>query len=206
MSIRVSFERGLLDVYPSSSGLPYNAPLLSQLAQRVQCKPHCFSFVTIFNNLFISYCSSNSRIMASDGDKILVYHDKTHSMYIITNHPTVIERRHRRERLEGIRESVNRFDHHLFSPTDLKECCIQHERMPLESEPKPLYFTPYEASILDTDYEVLLDWYPELEQPNPESRANDLVWYIREYLKHCKLPEDEMSPPGSVYQESAFPI
>lgn len=72
----------------------------------------------------------------------------------------------------------------------------------LEDEPKPLYFTPYKAPILVTDYEALLYWYPELEQPNPGSRANDLVWYIREYLKRCKLPEDEMLPPGSVYQES----
>lgn len=56
----------------------------------------------------------------------------------------------------------------------------------LEDEPKPLYFTPYEAPILVTDYEAILYWDPELEQPNPGSRANDLVWYIREYLKRLK--------------------
>ncbi|OJJ80188.1 uncharacterized protein ASPGLDRAFT_135390 [Aspergillus glaucus CBS 516.65] len=122
---------------------------------------------------------------------LIFYHNKKDVIEAVSHPATIAERTRCRRQL----------DHSLPTPEDLKERHIRHERMPLEEESKPLYLTPYEATIENTNNQRLVNWYPKLEADDDHySCASFLTWYLREYFLSYNLPKGDLIPSGSRYR------
>ncbi|ODM15551.1 hypothetical protein SI65_09154 [Aspergillus cristatus] len=133
--------------------------------------------------------------------KPVYYHNnKKGKIETISDTATIDERARRRNQLADIKTFLDQLDHYLLTPEDLTGCHIRHERMSLEEDPKPLYFTPYEGPIEETENDVLLGYYAKCEPDDDHyTRAYCFMWYLREWFNSSNLPDREHFLPGARY-------
>ncbi|BCR85952.1 uncharacterized protein ACHE_21410S [Aspergillus chevalieri] len=109
---------------------------------------------------------------------VYYYKNKKGKIETISDTANTDERARRRNQLADIKTFLDQLNHYLLTPEDLMGC-QRHERMSLEEDPKPLYFTPYEGPIEETENDVLLGYYAKCEPDDGHyTRAYCLVHAI----------------------------